>query len=105
MYILVPDTVPDNFVPVSCAHAALACYLRFKHDLVLNEWLTHSYKKVVCRVSIEELEHAKYYYADKAVVMTESDLDGIQVALAIPPQYEWPEFMRKYKLWSPKRKR
>lgn len=103
MYILVPDNVPNNFVPVSCAHAALACYVKFQHVPVLKDWFDHSFKKVVCRVSIDQFEHAKYFYGDAAALIVESDLEHMEVALAIPPQHEWPDFMRKYKLWKPKR--
>jgi len=104
MYILIPDWVPDEFVPVSAAHAALKSYLKFKECPHTINWLDNSFKKVVVRVNEDQLEHIRHYYGNEPVEITESNLDFMLTAVALRVQPEYPEFMRKYKLWKPKKK-
>lgn len=101
MYLLIADDVPDNFVPVCAAHASLACYLKFR-DNDMQEWLDQSFRKVVCRVSRDDFALAAAL--DRAVVMSESALNDMDVAVALAPRKEWPEFIQKVKLWKPKDK-
>ncbi len=58
MYILIKDTVPDEFAPVIAAHASLACYRQYEKDADLQTWVNDVFKKVVCRVNEKEFERA-----------------------------------------------
>ena len=55
------------------------------------------FRKAVCKVSEEEFEKAKGV-ADH-VVLTESALDGQEVAIAFKPREEWPKAFKFYPLY------
>jgi peptidyl-tRNA hydrolase len=97
MYILIRDSVPTGFAILAAAHASLACYLKFKGTVEVNEWLSGPFNKVVCKVSEKEFEKAKKF--DDHVVMTESALDNQEVALAFKPRKEWPNPFKFYRLY------
>lgn len=92
MYILVKDDVPTGFALLACAHASLACYLRFKESPEVAEWLSGPFYKVICRATAAQFEQAKEV-ADH-VVLTESALGHAEVALAFKPRAEWPKAFR-----------
>jgi peptidyl-tRNA hydrolase len=96
MYILIRESVPVGFVVLAAAHASLAAYLRFADTPEVKEWLSGPFYKAVCRVSDEEFAKAKET-ADH-VVITESALDGQEVALAFKPRAEYPKAFRFFKL-------
>lgn len=98
MYILIRDSVPTGFAVLGAAHASLACYLKFRDDPEVTEWLAGTFYKVVCRVSDEEFQGAKAF-ADH-VVLTESALDNAEIAIAFRPRPEWPKLFRSYKLYK-----
>jgi hypothetical protein len=96
MYILIKEGVPTGFALVAAAHASLAAYLRFQVAEEVREWVAGPFRKVACRVSGEEFEHAKA--VSDRVVITEPALDGAEVALAFRPRRDWPEAFRHYRL-------
>lgn len=98
MYILIKDTIPEGFAILAAAHASLAAYLKFKDTAEVREWLSGRFYKVGCRVNGKEFETAKTF-ADH-VVLTESALDGAEVAIAFKPRNEWPKPFRFYKLYQ-----
>lgn len=98
MYILIREAVPTGFAVLAAAHASLACYLKFQGAAEVTTWLSGPFYKAVCRVSDAEFERAKEV-ADH-VVLTESALDGQEVAIAFKPREEWPKsfkFLRLYR--------
>jgi peptidyl-tRNA hydrolase len=98
MYILVREFVPSGKVPVATAHASLACYLKFKDHPDMVEWLSSSFAKVVCTVTDAEFEKAKE--EKDSLVITESTLDGQEVAVVFVPRKVYPKgfgFFRLYK--------
>lgn len=97
MYVLVRDVVPVGFAVVGIAHAPLACYLKFKDDPEVKEWLSGPFNKTVCRVTDEEFELAKKVIDH--VVITESRLDGHETVLAFKPRAEWPKHFKFYRLF------
>ena len=97
MHILIPDHVPLGFAVVATAHASLAGYLRFQDHPDTAAWLDGPFRKAVCRVSPEEFERAKD--VDDQIVMTESVLDGREVALVYRPREEWPKMFRFFPLY------
>ena len=98
MYILIRDSVPTGLAVVAAAHASLATYLKFQDTAEVSEWLSGSFRKVVCAVGTEEFEDAKQC-CDR-VVLTESAMDGQEVAIAFKPRQEWPVQFRRYRLYS-----
>jgi hypothetical protein len=97
MYILIKESVPMGFALVASAHASLAAYLKFKDTPEINDWLSGPFFKAVCKVSDDEFERAKE--AGDYVVITESALDGKEVALAFKPRNEWPKAFKFFKLY------
>ena len=98
MYVLVKDSIPPNFAILSVAHASLACYLKFKEDPEVIEWLKGPFYKVICKVTEQEFEKAKSI-AD-SVIITESALDNIEVAIAFKPRAEWDKFFKFLRLYK-----
>jgi peptidyl-tRNA hydrolase len=92
MYILVRAEVPLGFAMVAAAHASLAAYLRFRDSPEVAAWLAGPFRKAVCRVSDAEFAAARA--VPDHVVITESALDGAEVALAFKPREEWPKMFR-----------
>jgi len=97
MYILVRESVPLGFAMVAVAHASLAAYLAFQDSPEVAEWLAGPFRKVVCKVTDEEFERAKS--TPDSVTLTESALDGQEVALAFKPRAEWPKSFNFYRLY------
>jgi peptidyl-tRNA hydrolase len=89
MYILIRDDVPLGIAMTAAAHASLACYLKFQDREAVTEWLSGPFRKVICKVNAQQLEQAKA--VEDHVVMTESSLDGREVAAAFCPREAWPK--------------
>ena len=98
MYILVKEDVPLGFAIVASAHASLAAYLKFQDTDAVATWLSGPFYKAVCKVNDKEFERAKE--AGDFVVMTESALDGAEVALAFRPREDWPKPFRFFRLYK-----
>jgi len=98
MYILIKDDLPAGFAVLAAAHASLAAYLKFKDSSEIVEWLSGSFFKVVCSVNDKEFEKAKQ--CPDNVVITESALDNLEVAIAFKPRQEWPKPFKFYKLYK-----
>ncbi|MEH6459934.1 peptidyl-tRNA hydrolase [Chitinimonas sp. JJ19] len=99
MYILVRDDIPLGFAMVAVAHASLAGYLAYKDTPEVAQWLDGPFFKAVCKVNAKEFENAKAV-ADH-VVLTESALDGREVAIVFKPREAeaWPKMFRFLKLY------
>jgi peptidyl-tRNA hydrolase len=98
MYILVKESVPLGNAIVAVAHASLAAYLKFQDSDEVRAWLDGPFYKVVCNVTDQQFEDAKS--VPDYVVITESALEGQEVALAFKPRDEWPKsfkFLRLYR--------
>jgi peptidyl-tRNA hydrolase len=97
MYILVKEDVAVGHAMVAVAHASLAAYLKFKDAPEVAEWLSGPFYKTICKVNAKEFERAKE--CEDHVVITESALDGAEVAIAFKPREEWPKGFRFYRLY------
>ncbi len=100
MYIFVKDSLSNGFAIVSASHAALATFLKYDGDADMSVWLDESFRKVVCVVNDDEFARAKL--VDKSVVLTESALDGQEVAIGFCPRQreDWPEWFRQLPLFN-----
>ncbi|MBU6950940.1 peptidyl-tRNA hydrolase [Hahella sp. HN01] len=97
MYILIKDTISSGYAMVAAAHASLAAYLKFQDTAEVREWLSGPFYKTLCKVNEKQFEKAKTF-ADH-VVITESALEGQEVALAFKPREEWPKDFKFYPLY------
>ena len=97
MYILIKDSVPLGFALVASAHASLAAYLKFQNSTEIKEWLSGPFRKTICKVNDLEFDRAKE--VEDYVIITESALDGQEVAIAFKPRYEWPKAFKFFKLY------
>lgn len=100
MYILIRESVPLGIAITHAAHASLACYLKFKDTPEVAEWLSGPFYKVVAKVTEAEFETAKK--TEDHVVLTESRLQGQEVALAFKPRNEYPKHFQFYRLYREK---
>lgn len=100
MYICIKDDVPVGIAMNSAAHASLMCHLRFGEDKDYLDWLENSFKKVTCSVTAAEFAMLKR--VEDSIVVTESRLNGQEVAIVLKPRQpnEWPEFVNLLKLWK-----
>ena len=99
MYIVIKEGTPRGHAVNCAAHAALACYLKYKDTDEMQDWLASSFRKVTCSASEEEFEAIKYWI-DDLVVITESALGDREVALALPPRLkDWPDIVKKLRLY------
>jgi hypothetical protein len=97
MYILIKDSIEVGYALVAAAHASLAAYLKFRDAPEIEQWLSGPFYKVICRVSEEEFEKSRL--VPDHVVVTESALDGAEVAVAFKPRQEWPKWFRFLRLY------
>lgn len=97
MYILIRESVPPGFAVLAAAHASLAAYLKFQSSPEIAQWLSGPFFKAVCKVNDKEFENAKAF--PDHVVLTESALEGQEVAIAFMPRPEWPKPFKFYRLW------
>ena len=97
MYILIRESVPTGFAVLAAAHGSLACYLKFREAPEVAAWLAGPFYKAVCRVSDAEFERAKA--VEDHVVLTESALEGQEVAIAFRPREAWPTMFKFLKLY------
>lgn len=115
MYLLVKDSVPDDYAPLMVAHAAVNCFYTFADftdgycddaGLVLDWIQQHHMAKVVCRVSEQEFQQA-IKEADDYIIQSETNgLDPEHLTdcvVAFAPRYGYPKCFQFFKLWKVKK--
>jgi len=100
MYILIKDSVPDNFAPLISAHASLACFRKFENEPDMQTWINGIFKKVICRVSDSEFENSKK--ESNNLILTESAINNEEVAIVFCPREEYSKQFKFFKMWKPK---
>lgn len=100
MYICIKDDIPVGIAMNSAAHAGLMCHLKYVGGIEYQRWLDKSFKKVTCAVTPAEFAMLKE--VSDNIVVTESRLDGKEVAVVLAPRpdTEFPEFVSLLKLWK-----
>ncbi len=98
MYILIKETVPVGFAVLAAAHASLKCYREFENTPEMREWISGTFFKTVCEVSEQEFEKART--EPDCTVVTESQMSGVEIALAFKPRQEWPKYFRFFRLYG-----
>jgi hypothetical protein len=97
MYILIKEQVPTGYALVAAAHASLAAYLKYQGTPEVQEWISGPFYKTICKVNEREFEVAKGFPDN--VLITESALGRVEVALAFKPRKEWPRPFKFYSLY------
>jgi peptidyl-tRNA hydrolase len=97
MYILLKESLPEGFPVLAAAHASLAAYKKFENNPEMQEWISGTFYKVICKVNDQEFAKAKSF--SDHVVLTESALDNQEVAIAFKPRKEWPKAFRFYRMY------
>lgn len=98
MYILVRDDIEVSWAMVAVSHAALIAYLKWQKDEDMQEWVTTSFRKVTCKVTPEQFEEAKTM--EDTVVVTESAVNGKELAVVVKPRKNLPKALKSYILYS-----
>jgi len=100
MLIVLKSNLPVRFAPVSCAHAAVAGYLKWQDDELTSKWANEIFNKHVKIATPEQFEKAKgEKYGDK-IVMTESALDGEETAIVYRIKEDYPGFLKTLPKWD-----
>ena len=99
MYILIKEDVPLGFALNSSAHGSLACYLEFQERQDMKDWVSGRFAKVTCKVNEKEFEKAKMI--PNRTIITESSLDGQEVAVVFCPRPDeaWPKMFNFFILY------
>jgi len=98
--ILILNTVPLGIAITAAAHASLALYLEYSDTPHMQDWVKHSFKKVVRKVSGSEFLAARTF--EGCTVVTESALGGVRTALVFTPRPDdqWPKPFKFYRLYK-----
>ncbi len=98
MYIAVLDSAPIGIAITAAAHASIACFRQYEDRAEMQEWINGTFYKVV--VSVPAMTLAELKETPDHTVITESSLDGAEVAIAFCPREEWPKGFKFFSLYK-----
>lgn len=101
MYIVAKDTLSPGMLALACAHASLACHLKFGEEPEMKVWVTSSFRKKVCIVNDGEWKnilHLAQTQELKHQVMTESRLDNAETCMVFAARRDWPKAFKYLRL-------
>jgi hypothetical protein len=102
LYLAVLDEFPDYMTPTLVAHAILGAHLKFENNSNYQNWLTHSFKKCVVRVSRKEFN--KICELPDVYLAHENHTLNAEKSCAVPLPCDnnlLPNVLRYAKLWKP----
>lgn len=103
MYIAVLDEFPAYMVPTLVAHSVLAAHLKFEDDVVYQDWLHNSFKKVVLKVNQREFDKIATL-PNVHLGHENKTLDGKKsCAVVCPIDGEQPNVLKFAKMWKPQK--
>lgn len=85
MPIVVRPQLSPAAVALACAHGALAGYLKWQHDPLVQEWVSGIFFKQILQ-PIDLVTWEEILRWPDALVMTESALDHLPVAVVFRPR-------------------
>jgi len=98
-YILVPEAMPADLVPLITSHSPLA-YRHFRGDEIEEAWFASKRQRTaVCKVTAAQFEEAKTYGRFFALKLHKKEELG-EVALWFEVREEYPEFFTDLPLWK-----
>ena len=106
MYICIKQSIPSHKV-LGVAHGVLIAHRKFSYNpaesetmsdaqIAYDEWFKNSFRKVVCEVSDADFEILKS--ERDFITVTESGLNGMEIAHVFCPRAQWPERFRQFPL-------
>lgn len=84
MHIVVRPQLSPAAVALACAHGALAGYLRWQHDPLVQQWAATVFYKRIYQAPDFSTWEAISAWPD-VHIMTESNLDNLKVAAVFKP--------------------
>lgn len=72
--------------------------MKYRDTPEVAAWLSGPLAKVICRVSDAEFEATKGI--EDHLVLTESALGGVEVAISFRPREVWPKAFQFYRLYK-----
>jgi hypothetical protein len=100
MYILICDEVPANVVPLIACHLPMLTYRKFLDRPIMQRWFkTELQKTVVCKVTRQQFEKAKYYGEHFALTEVHHQELG-ELGLGFNVYIEYPKFLKFLPLWK-----
>jgi hypothetical protein len=82
--IVVRPQLSPAAIALACAHGALAGYLRWQHDTIVQEWVSGTFFKKILQPSAFGNWEAILRWLE-SLVMTESALEHLPVAIVFRP--------------------
>jgi hypothetical protein len=102
-YIVLRPSISPAVATIGVAHGVLACYLRYRDDQVVKDWISGTYGpfyKVICQARDMTEFNAIMKWKDN-VVITESKLDNLPVAIVFKPiEYTKSSIFNELKLYD-----
>jgi peptidyl-tRNA hydrolase len=98
-YILIKESVDLGHAMVAAAHAGAAILSKFGDSVAVQDWLKHSFRKVVCKVNDQEFNDCCNAIDDN-FVLTESGLNNQEVAVVFKPRSTWPKIFKTLRLYQ-----
>lgn len=104
LYIAILETVPDYIVPTLVAHAVLSAHLKFseqENNSDYQDWLKHSFRKVVLKVNQKEFDKISALNCHLAFESTV--LNGEMCCAVVYPMTaeQTPNVLKFGKMWKP----
>ncbi|STZ08895.1 Uncharacterised protein [Moraxella caprae] len=105
MYVAVLDDVPDYMTPTLIAHAVLSAHLKFSsrtEDEIYQDWLAHSFRKVIIRVNQKEFDKISQLPCHLAFESTILNAKHCCAVLYPMLPQNTPNVLKFAKMWKPK---
>lgn len=100
MLIVLKKEIHPRFAVVGASHASVAGLLKWQDDDLTYEWSQGCFYKHVKMATDFEFEKAKMdKYGDK-ILLTESELDGGEVAIVYRIKEDYPTFLKTLPKWN-----
>jgi hypothetical protein len=87
-YIVLRHEISPALACIGVGHGVLAAYLKWKDEQIVKDWVSGEYGpfyKVVCQAENEAQWNAIKNWKEDKVVITESSVDNLEIALIFKP--------------------
>lgn len=101
MYIVARETLSPGMLALACAHASLACWLKFGDRPEMQEWQAKSFRKKICWANGNEWKNILAIVEKENMahqIMTESRLAGAETCVVFAARREWPKAFKFLRL-------
>lgn len=84
-YIVLRHEISPALACIGVGHGVLAAYLKWKDEEIVKTWVSGIFYKVVCQAENESQWNAIKNWKEDKVVITESSVDNMEIALIFKP--------------------